>query len=463
MSRAPADRLLDLRRLRRYVILNGSAWVVPAAVAIVSTPVLAGRLGPDRFGLLALAWAATAFYAVLDLGIGRTLTAQVASAVATEETEGMPTLIWTGTWLALLCFGTLALVGCLLAPALVDRFLTVPPALRLEAIGVVRLLALGLPVVVLGVLWRSVLEGAHQFGRINALRLPLNLITWGGPWAALSLGTDVRLLVAVIVGGRLAYLAAHLPWLSGAIAGASRPRRPSRIALRRLITAGGWLTVSGLVSPILVHLDRLLLPSAASIATVGWYVAAGDGAMRLWLFTAALQPVLFAAIAAAAAVERERLRTLVGQATAVTVGLLLPTALLLAWYAEPLLRWWLDAAFAPPAILAFRLALAAVFANAIAQVAYSVLQGAGESRFVGILHLVELALFIGGAPLVLAALGPLWLLALWAARLILDGVVLWGAAWRRVPETRAVRSLVWWGGGLGTLALLATLLRSSGG
>lgn len=454
-----ADRLLDPARLRRHVVLNGVAWFAPAVVAIMATPALASRLGPDRFGLLALAWAATAFYAVLDLGIGRTLTAAVAGALAAEETEGVPELIWTGSWIALTLFGTIALAGLLTAPWIIDHLLSIPLALREEAIGVVRLLASGLPIVVLGVLWRAVLEGAQQFGRINALRLPLNLITWGGPWVALAVTTDVRVLVALIVGGRAAYLLAHLPWLGDALPGAGRPRQPRVEAMRVLMTQGGWLTLSGILSPILVHLDRMLLPSAVAIATVGWYVAAGDGAMRLWLFTAALQPVLFAAIAAAAAVDRPRLRSLVRTATNTTVAVLLPSALLLGWWAEPLLRWWLDVAFHPTAVAAFRLALAAVYANAVAQVAFSVLQGAGESRLVALVHLGELALLLVLAPLALQTTGPLGLLAIWAARLTVDAIVLWAAAWRRIPETRAASPAVLWGGGVGTLMILATLLR----
>jgi len=335
----------------------------------------------------------------------------------------------------------------------------VPSAVRAEAIGVVRWLALGVPIVVIGVLWRAVLEGAQQFGRINLLRVPLNLITWGGPWIAVRSTEDVRVLVGVIVAGRALYLLAHLPLLSGAVPEASRPRALRWDALRQLGRRGGWMAVSGIVSPVLVNLDRLLLPGGAAIATVGWYVAAGDGAMRLWLFTAALQPVLFSAIAAAAVTERPRLPELVGQATWATVGSLLPIALALGWWADPLLRWWLDAAFVPVAVPAFRVALAAVFANAVAQVAYSALQGAGEQRIVALVHLIELALLAVAAPVALQTVGPLGLLVVWALRLSLDGIALWGIAWRRIPETRDARPLVLVGGALGTLLILATGLR----
>lgn len=460
MGRARStDLRFDRARLRRHVVLNGVAWVVPALVAILATPALAHHLGPDRFGLLALGWAATSFYAVLDVGIGRTLTAAVAEGLTTRALDDLPDLIWSGTWAAALILGGVAGFGMLGAPAFVDQVLTVPSAVRTEAIAVVRWLALGVPIVVLGVLWRAVLEGAQQFGRINLLRLPLNLITWGGPWLAVRFTQDVRVLVGVMIAGRALYLLAHLPLLSGAVPKASRPRALRMDALRQLGRRGGWLAVSGIVSPVLVNLDRLLLPGGATIATVGWYVAAGDGAMRLWLFTAALQPVFFSAIAAATVTERRRLPELVGQATRATVGVLLPTALVLGWWADPLLRWWLDAAFTPLAVPAFRVALAAVFSNAVAQVAYSALQGAGEQRIVAMVHLIEFGLFAVAAPIALRTVGPLGLLVVWALRLSLDGVALWRIAWRRIPETRDARPLVLVGGALGTLLILATILR----
>ena len=456
---SPPSTATDLATMRRHVALNAVAWVVPAALAVLATPALAHRLGPDRFGLLSIGWAATALYAVLDAGAGRFLTSAVARGLASGRTAALCGLIWTSTWVVTLSLGVLAVAGGLAAPVIVDRALQLPVGLRVEAVGVLRLLALALPVVVVGILWRAVLEGAHQFDRINWLRLPLNLVTWGAPWLLTAVTSDVRVLVGVVVAGRAAYLLAHLPLLSGAVDGASRPRRPDGASLRDLLRHGRWLAVSGVVSPLLVHFDRLLLPLVASVATIGWYVAAGDGAMRLWLFTAALQPVLFAAIAAAVARDRAALEPLVERATIATVGLLFPVALALAWWADPLLRWWLDAAFAEGAVPAFRGALAAVFANAVAQVAYAALQAAHEDRLVSGIHLAELVGVGVAVPWVLPHGGALGLLALWASRLMVDAVVLWGFAWRRLPETRSARPAVLVGGVAGTLLLLATLLR----
>jgi O-antigen/teichoic acid export membrane protein len=450
--------LLDPRRLRRNVLLNGAAWVLPAVVAILAVPALAGALRADRFGLLALGWSAVAWFGVMDLGMGRALTFAVAHGAARARSEDVPAQVWTAGWLVWLVFGAAGLAGVLLAPLIATRVLDVPAALHAETVGVVRLLSVALPVVVHGILLRGVFEGVQQFGVVNALRLPLNLVTWGGPWLAVRWSDDPRVLVGIIVGARALYWAAHLPLLGRAVPGGARPHRPTRAAARALLHVGGWMTVSGVLSPILVHADRIILPAVVTIATVGWYVAAGDGAMRLWLFTAALQPVLFSAITASAATGGRELGALVRRATVATGAVLLPPALVLAWWSAPVLRWWLDAAWVPEASVVFRVILVAVYVNAFAQVAYTLLQGAGESRAVARVHLWEVPVMLVLLPVAVLEAGAFGAAGVWAARMLLDTGLLWWRALRVVPDARAAAPALVAGGVLGGAVLVAVSL-----
>ena len=63
----------------RNVVLNLVGHAAPLVAAVFLVPPLVARLGVERFGFLALAWALVGYLALLDLGIGRTLTRLVAS------------------------------------------------------------------------------------------------------------------------------------------------------------------------------------------------------------------------------------------------------------------------------------------------------------------------------------------------------------------------------------------------
>ena len=56
--------------LRRNVSLNLVGYGLPLVAALVAVPVLLDGLGPDRFGVVALAWTMVAVVGVLDLGTG---------------------------------------------------------------------------------------------------------------------------------------------------------------------------------------------------------------------------------------------------------------------------------------------------------------------------------------------------------------------------------------------------------
>ena len=104
MNAAPLsalDRLTDTRLLGRNVLLNLAGWVLPAATALVTLPLVAQRLGPDRFGVVALAWGVLGWFSLFDFGIARGLTRLVAARAAEGRDREVPALVWSASALLL--------------------------------------------------------------------------------------------------------------------------------------------------------------------------------------------------------------------------------------------------------------------------------------------------------------------------------------------------------------------------
>jgi O-antigen/teichoic acid export membrane protein len=114
-------------------MLNVAGQVIPLLVGIVTVPYVIRHLGPDRFGLLSLAWLVVGYFAFLDFGLGPATTKFVAELLGKGEIERLPALVWTAL-VAQTGFGFLG--GVLFAatsPALADRLRKIPPQLRSEA------------------------------------------------------------------------------------------------------------------------------------------------------------------------------------------------------------------------------------------------------------------------------------------------------------------------------------------
>jgi len=453
-TNARLEALTNDGLLRRNVLLNLVGWALPAAAALASIPLLARGLGPARFGLVVLAWSCVSIFSLFDFGLGRALTRAVAERLAAHDDDGIADIVWSASWLLLGLTSVLAVVGVAGAPAIVDRLLHVPADVRSDAIGVVRLIAVAIPPLAHGVALRGVLEAGQRFRIVNQLRVPLGIATYAGPLIALPFGASARVAVGIVVAARIGYWVAHFFVLDSVAPGVSRPRGVSRVALRELVTVGGWITVSNIVSPIIVQADRIAVATLFPIAASGWYGSAAEVATKQWLFTAALQPVLFSALSAAIKPAPARAAELMERAARVTLLALLPAAILLVAFAEPALRAWIGPAYSPDAGPVLRWLTIAVYVNAVAQVPYSVLQGGIDARGPALLHLIELPLYLALLFWLAAILGVRGVAIAWFVRMSIDGVVLWWMLYRRFAVSRPI---VWRIGRLaaGCLAALA--------
>lgn len=437
-TNARLDALTNDGLLRRNVLLNLVGWALPAVAALVSIPLLARGLGPARFGLVVLAWSSVSIFSLFDFGLGRALTRVVAERLAAHDDHGIADLVWSASWVLLGLTAVLAIVGVMVAPFVVDRMLHVPPDTRQDAIGVIRFIALAIPPLAHGVALRGVLEAGQRFRLVNQLRVPLGIATYAGPLVALPLGASAQLAVGIVVAARVVYWLAHFFVLDGVAPGIARPRPPSRVALRELARVGGWITVSNVVSPVIVQADRIAVATLFPIAASGWYGSAAEVATKQWLFTAALQPVLFSALSAAIKPAPVRAAELMERASRITLLALLPVAIVLVAFAEPALRAWIGPAYSPDAGPVLRWLTIAVYVNAVCQVPYSVLQGGIDARAPALLHLVELPVYLGLLVWLATTIGIRGVAIAWFIRMLVDGVALWWILHRRFESARPV-------------------------
>ncbi len=85
--------------IRRNVLLNLAGFGLPLAAALVAVPLLLHGLGPDRFGVVGLAWTLVTVVGVFDLGFGRAMTQAVSARIGRGEERQIGALV-IQSWLA---------------------------------------------------------------------------------------------------------------------------------------------------------------------------------------------------------------------------------------------------------------------------------------------------------------------------------------------------------------------------
>lgn len=419
------------RLLARNTGFNLLGLGLPLVVAVAALPILARELAAPRFGLLGIAWLVMGLAG--ELGFGRATTRFVAAAQS-DDPERIGRTAWTAI-LVQVAFGVTAAAALAAAtPWLVGHALDVPAGLAAEATASFYVLAAAVPVLVSTAAVRGVLEAAQRFDLVNLVRGPLAVASYLLPVVGLLIGTGVAGMVLMMLAARVAGLCAFA-WMAGRVMPALRRRPVVGVAeLRAVIAFGGWTSLSGVISPLLVYADRFLVGALVSLAAVAYYTVPYEVVARLLIVPGSLASTLFPAFSMlhgrGAAGEAAWLGARGVKYTLMLTGLL---ALVLIATGPDLLALWSGETFGRQSGIALQMLAAGMVVNALAHLPTALLHGAGRAKLPAIFHLIELPVHILVAVALIRAYGVTGAAAAWCLRATLDAALLFGAAARVTP------------------------------
>jgi O-antigen/teichoic acid export membrane protein len=184
------------------------------------------------------------------------------------------------------------------------------------------------------------------------------------------------------------------------------------------------MTVSNVVSPLMVYLDRFLVAATLTVTAVAFYATPYEMVTRLLVIPAAIAGVLFPAFAGAAIKSPQLLPALLGRSLRYTLLLLLPITLLVVALAYPGLNVWLGSDFALNSTAVLQWLALGVLANSLAAMPYALIQGIGRPDLTAKLHLAELPVYLVLLWWLLHAYGITGAAVAWTLRVSIDLVLL---------------------------------------
>ncbi len=455
----PAEGLLA-----RNAFYNFLGQATPLLVAVVSIPYVVHGLGPERFGLLSLAWVVLGYFTIFDLGLGRATTKYTAQLVVSGDHERAREVIWTSL-VSQLAFGSIG--GALLfiaSPILVDRVLHVPDALLAETRRTLALVSFAVPLVLVSTSLSGALEGRQRFDLVNAIRGPASAAMYLLPAVGVAFRFDVPHIVLLVIFSRAGAAAALLNGYCR-IDPDFWQARPNWRLLPQLLGFGAWLTVSSFLAPILVYFERFALTAAASVEALGYYVAAYEAVTRLWVLPSSVAATLFPVFSQLAETrDQASAGKLMLRAMRIVAFLLAPLTLALAVFGREVTNLWLGWEFARHSAQVLQVLALGVLINSIAHVPYALLQGSGRPDLTAKFHLVELPLHVLATIILVRQFGAVGAAWAWTLRAGVDAALLSWAAVRLTGAQGVVntgrRALVT-GGALVAVAALADYGRST--
>jgi O-antigen/teichoic acid export membrane protein len=414
--------------LARNTLYNLVGRAVPLVAGLVAIPLLIRELGVDRFGLLMLLWTVINYSTVFDLGLGRATTRFVAHYRSAGRVEELPGLIWT-SWTVTFALGSAAgLVLAAVTPLLAESVFHVPDAMRGEAVGAFYLLAAFLPVVLTAASVRGVLEAHQRFDLVNVVQSPGAVANYLAPLFASLITPDLRWVVLALMMVRASALMAFLV-LSLRIMPGLRHRPARKASFQTVLKFGGWLTVSGILSPIMEYVDRLLIAGLITLAAVAYYTTPYTMVAQLHLVSGSLIAVLFPAFSGLASTRDLEATALLYRRSVKYVFLLAaPVGFVLMVLASDIMTLWVGAEFAGQSHRVMTILAFGMFVSAMARVPYVMVQAGGRPDITAKFHLLEVVPFVAVSWMAIRTIGVTGAAIAWTVRVAIDaGLLYWYA------------------------------------
>jgi len=425
--------LLSGRVLAASALWNLAAQAIPAIVGVVAIPFIVRGLGVERFGVLTLAWMVIGYFSLFDLGLGRAVTKFAAELLASHNRSSINRLVWTA-WYLMVALGIAgAVILTAFTPWLVRTVIKIPSALRRETLQTFYLLAWSIPVVVLTAGFRGLLEAAQSFRLTSLVKIPMGVLTFLAPLLVLRFTANLAVIVFALIVVRLAGAIVYAVMCHRTVHHHGTPTPIDSRAARTLLGFGAWMTVSNVVSPLMVSVDRFFVGGFLSIAAVAYYATPFEAVTKLLIVPSAITAVLFPAFSAASTIDRTRMVELFRTGIWAVFLSMYPITFIVITFAPELLKLWLGGTFAAESAHALRWLALGVLTNSLAALPFALLQGIGRSDTTAKVHLVEAPVYLLLIVWLIQAYGITGAAVAWCARTTLDMTLLYWFAVRKLP------------------------------
>lgn len=411
---------------------NMAGLALPLLIALYAIPHLISSIGNERFGLLALAWAMMTYAGVLDLGIGRALTQMVSKLRGQNSTEQVPIVLTTASRITMVA-GLIGSIGIVIFALTGGAHLIKTEHIpEFEIYYSILLLAIALPAQAMSATYRGMNEAYMNFKGISILRVFLGTINFLGPLIISQFTTNLAWIIASLVLSRITslfifrYLAFNCIKKNEPNYHRKQLVYSSKIA-KTLFSFGGWVTISSILSPMMVQLDRFMIAAMLSAASVTIYVVPFELVAQSLIIVTAINSVIFPTLSRLIQEHPNNWQPYF-KTWLFRVGCLMllasSTMLILMPY---VLKFWLKEEFHPESVLVGQVLCIGVFLNSLSALFYSQLHALGKASITAKFHMIEFPIYFIFLYIGLLKFGIIGAAIAWSGRMALDLILLMAA------------------------------------
>ncbi len=424
------------RTLKTNFTINVLGAIVPVIVALVTVPIYVRHIGDARYGVLSIVWVLLGYFGFLDLGLSRAAAnalARMRDAPQQARARVLMTTLVLNVGLGL--FGSLCLA--IFGSFLLQHILGMPEALKPEIEQAFPWIVGLFPLALASGVGIGARELRERFLLANVLQV-----------SGTSLGQIVPVILAVMVSSSLtvvipAAVVTRALTMAAILIAVYRNEGPfllpafDRHQAKKLLSYGGWISISGIVGPILTSLDQFVIGSVLGVAAITHYAVPMNLITRSQVFASALARTLFPRMSSVGPEEARDLAARALLCLAYGYGAICAPAMIMT---PVFFKYWIGADFAAVAAPVAEILFLGGWINGLALVPHGLLQSQGRPDLTSKFHLAEVVPFVGALWGLTSAYGLTGAALAWSMRCAADAACLLWAA--KMPRTVLLKVII---------------------
>ncbi len=412
--------------LIKNLTINFIGMVIPLCTGIIALPLAIKGLGSDAFGILMIVWTTLSYLTLLDFGLSRSSTKYTAENLKRGNQDVIPSIFYTSITLSFL-FGCLSCILLVIFKSLlINSILNIPVNFISETNRSFYLIALSLPFILISISLKGMLSAAQRFDLVNLIHVPVTTLNFIFP--ALTLPFNLKLsdvILGICISRVLSTLIYFILCIKIFHISLKKPIVRTNM-LKILLTYGGWITITAIISPILVYLDRFFIGSILTMKDLTYYSAPLEAVLRLRILPLAIMTTLFPEFSIGlGSTNHQRLLFLFEKSfklILISTGIL---SIIIFSFSHDILYIWFGSEFVRNCKVVLQIFSLSIFINFLALIPFHFLQGIGRPDLPAKFHIIEFFLYIPLIFLLTKKFGIKGSAIAWLIRVTLDSVLLY--------------------------------------
>jgi O-antigen/teichoic acid export membrane protein len=294
----------------------------------------------------------------------------------------------------------------------------------------------GLPLLISSSALRAALTAAGRFDLLNLIRTPSGIMSFAAPVLMLPFTHSLAWLIAALMLNRAASWLIYITAVFSALPKLRSDIRIDAACAGPLLGFGAWITVSNVITPVMVYLDRFLIGALMSMAALTAYAVPMEIVSKSFILPAAISGVMFPAFARSLATAPEAITALFVRSLKLVALILCPSCAAVVAFAPQIMSLWIGHEFAARSSEVLQILAIGAFVTGLSWIPLALLHGAHRPDLAAKIHLVDSPIYALVLWICVRKFGLAGAAFTWSVRLLVENLVIFAMASHFIVASR---------------------------